>query len=102
MFFKPFEKILITVLFPIIFTFGIIGNVAFLTVVALVKEMRTLTNFYLANLAVADLLYTILQLLAPYTITYAISDGLRLAGIFHTVIVAFSGNARQLRKVFYQ
>ena len=86
MFFKPFEKILITTLFPIILTLGIIGNVAFLTVVTLVKEMRTLTNFYLANLAVADLLYIVLQLIAPYTITYAFSGGLRLAGIFHTDI----------------
>ena len=56
---------------------------AFLAVLALVKQMHTLTNFYLANLAVADLFYVMLQL-GSYTITYALSDGLRIATIFRT------------------
>ena len=81
MFFKFFEKFIITILFPIVFTFGFIGNLVFLAVLALVKEMHTITNFYLANLAVADLLYVTLQLVS-YAITYALSDGLRFAAIF--------------------
>ena len=60
---KPLEKTIITVWFPVVFTFGFIGNKAFWKVVALVKEMHTLTNFYFAKLAVAvDLLYIVLFL----------------------------------------
>ena len=80
MFYKPFEKIILAVLFPSIFTFGFVGNVAFLTVVALVKEMRTLTNFYLANLAVADLLFLV-SFLIHITGSYAVSNGVRYAVI---------------------
>ena len=40
---------------PMTFVIGFIGNVAFLLVLARVKTMRTITNFYLANLAIADL-----------------------------------------------
>ena len=82
-FLKPFEKIIITVLFPIVFALGFIGNAAFLTVIILVKEMRTLTNFYLANMAVADLLY-IVSSLALATIPYALSSGVRIAEIART------------------
>ena len=77
MFFKPFEKIMLAVMFPIVFTFGFFGNVAFLTVVALVEEMRTLTNFYLANLAVADLLFLV-SFLLHVTTSYVLSNGVRL------------------------
>ena len=73
---KPFEKTILAVLFPIVSTFGFFGNVAFLTVVALVKEMRTLTNFYLANLAVADLLF-IVSFLIHAMASYALSNGVR-------------------------
>ena len=82
-FFTPFEKIIIALLFPIVFILGFIGNVAFLTVVILVKEMHTLTNFYLANLAVADLLY-IVSSLTLVTIPYALSSGVRIAEIGRT------------------
>ena len=46
---------------PIFFVIGFIGNVAFLLVLARVKTMRTITNFYLANLAVADVMTLCLQ-----------------------------------------
>ena len=45
--------------FPIILVIGVLGNVAFLTLVARVKVMRTVTNFYLCNLAIADLLFLV-------------------------------------------
>ena len=41
---------------PIVFVIGFVGNAAFLLFLARVKTMRTITNFYLANLAVADLI----------------------------------------------
>ncbi|XP_077978058.1 somatostatin receptor type 4-like [Glandiceps talaboti] len=38
-------------------TVGIIGNISFMFVVMRVKSMQTITNYYLVNLAGADLLY---------------------------------------------
>ncbi|XP_077978070.1 neuromedin-U receptor 2-like [Glandiceps talaboti] len=38
-------------------TIGIIGNISFMFVVMRVKSMQTITNYYLVNLAGADLLY---------------------------------------------
>ncbi|XP_072039801.1 galanin receptor 2a-like [Amphiura filiformis] len=56
-FFSENEKFVILIFFPILMTFGTVGNVAFLVVVAKIPEMRTITNTYLANLAVCDLLF---------------------------------------------
>ncbi|XP_038048682.1 thyrotropin-releasing hormone receptor-like [Patiria miniata] len=42
---------------PTILTFGLVGNVAFLFVMTRVRSMRTVTNAYLTNLAVADILF---------------------------------------------
>ncbi|XP_072049741.1 growth hormone secretagogue receptor type 1-like [Amphiura filiformis] len=80
---KYFEKIVITVLIPIVFVFGFVGNVAFLFVVARLKEMRTLTNFYLANLAIVDLLYVTLTAVRS-CLQYALSNGLKGSEIFRT------------------
>ena len=87
--FKPFENIIITVIFPIVFILGFVGNIAFLFVIARVKEMRTLTNFYLANLAVADLLNIILQAIRNCG-TYAYY-GIRNAEFFKTDIECIIG-----------
>ena len=48
---------------PVAFIIGFVGNVAFFLLIARVKTMRTTTNFYLANLAAADLLYLSLETL---------------------------------------
>ncbi|XP_038055196.1 somatostatin receptor type 5-like [Patiria miniata] len=47
----------ITILLPILLTLGILGNSAFMFVVYRRAEMRTVTNWYLTNLAVADILF---------------------------------------------
>ena len=61
----PLAKILLVKAFiPVVFVIGFVGNVAFLVLLARVKTMRTITNFYLANLAVADLI--VLSLKALY------------------------------------
>ena len=46
----------VKVLIPLIFVIGFVGNLAFFLLLARVKTMRTITNFYLANLAAADLM----------------------------------------------
>ena len=56
------EKILYQVILPIIVVIGVLANLAFLFTVIRVKRMHTSTNYYLANLACADLLYLIILL----------------------------------------
>ena len=55
----PPPEDIVLVGFPIILVIGVLGNVAFLTLIARVKVMRTVTNFYLSNLAIADLLFLV-------------------------------------------
>ncbi|XP_072050083.1 thyrotropin-releasing hormone receptor-like [Amphiura filiformis] len=49
-----YKKIFILIIVPIVSGLGILGNAALLFVVYRVQEMRTVTNFYLSNLAVSD------------------------------------------------
>ena len=55
-FFKPTSILLELIFIPVVFVIGFVGNVAFVLLVARVKTMRTTINFYLANIAVADLI----------------------------------------------
>ncbi len=63
--------------FPAIMVFGLIANFSFLFVLYRVKEMRTITNIYLANLAAADFLYLFMQGLTTglNVLTYGIVQG---------------------------
>ena len=63
--------------FPAIMLFGLISNLSFLFVLIRVRQMRTITNFYLANLAVADFLYLLMQGLTTglNVLTYGIVQG---------------------------
>ena len=63
------ETIGITVVLPVISGIGILLNSAFLFTVYRVEDMRTTTNIYLANLAVADEMFLVI-LLAKYLGTY--------------------------------
>ena len=51
---SPIEDILHTIVLPIVCGTGFLTNIAFLFVLLRVPEMRTVTNAYLGNLAVAD------------------------------------------------
>ena len=53
--------LLVNAFIPVVFVIGFVGNVAFFVLLARVKAMRTITNFYLANLAASDLMYLSLQ-----------------------------------------
>ena len=57
--YKSTDKVMISVIFPIIILVGLFSNGGFLLSIARVRDMRTITNFYLANLACADLLFAI-------------------------------------------
>ena len=52
----PITNILLGKVYPVIAVIGIILNIIFLTLVIFDKTMRTITNVYLVNLAIADLL----------------------------------------------
>ncbi|XP_072033012.1 thyrotropin-releasing hormone receptor-like [Amphiura filiformis] len=63
------NRIFVTVGVPIVLVVGIVGNVGFLIVLFRIKHMRNITNFYLANLSIADsclLLMGALQYLWTY------------------------------------
>ena len=51
------EKVLTLAVMPSILGIGILGNLTFLIVVVRLQRMRTIVNYYLANLAVCDALF---------------------------------------------
>ena len=56
------EILLVKSVIPTIFVIGVLGNMAFFLLLARVKIMRTMTNFYLANLAAADIMVLFLEM----------------------------------------
>ena len=67
------ETVLITVFLPVVSVIGILLNSAFLFTLYRVEDMRTTTNIYLANLAVADVMLLAIRL-ANYLGTYLYSN----------------------------
>ncbi|XP_070548606.1 allatostatin-A receptor-like [Ptychodera flava] len=63
------DVILVTIVMPIVFTIGILGNSLVVYVFARVREMQTVTNYFLVNLAVADMLF-LLSVVPPKLIQY--------------------------------
>uniref|UniRef100_A0A0K0E3X6 G_PROTEIN_RECEP_F1_2 domain-containing protein n=1 Tax=Strongyloides stercoralis TaxID=6248 RepID=A0A0K0E3X6_STRER len=53
---RPLIRNFLIIAYIIVFLFCVIGNILILTVIITKKSMRTITNFLLSNLAVADLL----------------------------------------------
>ena len=62
LFYSAWQEIIITILFPIVVLLGVISNSALLVVILYIREMRTITNFYLGNLAVSDMMFNVLSL----------------------------------------
>ena len=54
--FTTYKKLFILLVVPTVTAFGLFGNAALLFVVYRDQDMRTITNFYLSNLAVSDAL----------------------------------------------
>ncbi|XP_022102668.1 thyrotropin-releasing hormone receptor-like [Acanthaster planci] len=64
--------VLVLAVMPTILTIGLVGNLAFLFVMARIRSMRTVTNAYLMNLAIADILFLVVTVgdkLARYLVT---------------------------------
>ncbi|KAJ8028680.1 Neuromedin-U receptor 2 [Holothuria leucospilota] len=57
--YTPVESFTCGVIMPILLVIGIVDNIAFMWVVARLPAMRTPTNCYLVNLAVADVLFLV-------------------------------------------
>ncbi len=74
-FYSSWQINVIYILIPIISVLAVIGNSALLVVIFKIQEMRTITNFYLGNLAVADLSYATILLLT-FALLYKGSHGL--------------------------
>ncbi len=85
-FYSTLQIIVITILFPIISAFAVIGNSALLVVIVRNREMRTITNFYLGNLAVADLTDSALTLMRNLR-WYHSSQGLLIVENFKSSIL---------------
>ena len=65
---SPAAQIHIYILYSVIFTVGLVGNVLVVFVVAQNKAMQTVTNCYIANLALSDILLCVLAV--PFTPLY--------------------------------
>ncbi|XP_072047377.1 uncharacterized protein [Amphiura filiformis] len=82
LFYTPTEKLLISYVFPIVIAIGFTTNLAFIWTLVRVRDMRTTTNFYLANLACADLILILLKTVATY---FNRSSDLAVGGPWKTV-----------------
>ena len=68
-FYSGYNYYIVTVGIPVVVFMGVLGNISLLYVFCRIKRMRNITNFYLANLAIADvgvLLAASVQYLGSY------------------------------------
>ncbi|KAM8969215.1 neuropeptide Y receptor type 2 [Sarcophilus harrisii] len=73
---------------------GVIGNSLVIHVVIKFKSMRTVTNFFIANLAVADLLVNTLCL--PFTLTYTLMGEWKMGPVLCHLVPYAQGLAVQV------
>ena len=65
--YAPVEWYIYMIVCPCFLIFGTLTNLSFLFVVIRVPYMRNITNFYLCNLAIADLLYLVATVVGQMT-----------------------------------
>ena len=94
-FYSDEEQYFILTFFPMLLIFGLIGNLSFFVVVARVPGMRTITNAYLTNLAVCDVLFIFFSMndvLISYLISPTVRSKLYVSnfgcGAAHTLLFA--------------
>ncbi|XP_072024181.1 neuromedin-U receptor 2-like [Amphiura filiformis] len=56
------DELLTKVILPVVVCVGVLGNLAFLFTVARISRMRTAINYYLINLAVADIMFLLITM----------------------------------------
>ncbi|XP_022093792.1 somatostatin receptor type 5-like [Acanthaster planci] len=103
------QKALLLGVLPLLMVIGLLDNLAFVYVVLRIPEMKTVTNSYLLNLAIADVLYLTFSVgeklikygLSPVSdddgalglggciVIYIISDLAYFAGLFFVTLVSF-------------
>ncbi len=79
------DKLFITIFMPIVVSIGAFNNFAFLFVICRVKAMQNVTNFYLGNLAIADMGYLMTMItrhIWSYIATSPIQGGVPWASPF--------------------
>ena len=59
--YNTLDRNMITIVMPCVTILGLVSNISFLFVIWSIKHMRTITNFYLANLAIADMGFVLLE-----------------------------------------
>lgn len=69
--FNKYELSSIIVAYALVYVLSVLGNVIILTVIVRKKRMRTANNYFLANITVSNLLYT---LCAPFPFIIEIND----------------------------
>lgn len=67
-----FVQIALIVAYSLIILLGLVGNTLVIYMIILYKNMRTVTNFFIANLALADLMVDTICL--PFTLAYTLLD----------------------------
>ncbi|CRK88903.1 CLUMA_CG002648, isoform A, partial [Clunio marinus] len=83
---KPFVQFIFSVFYMIIFILGMFGNFLVCFVVARQRTMQTVTNFFITNLAIADILLCLFCITLTPTYTFL---GRWIFGIFLCHLVAF-------------
>lgn len=83
---KPFVQFIFSVLYAVIFLLGMFGNLVVCFVVARQRTMQTVTNFFITNLALADILLCLFCITLTPTYTFL---GRWIFGKFLCHLVAF-------------
>ncbi|XP_006867967.1 PREDICTED: neuropeptide Y receptor type 2 [Chrysochloris asiatica] len=80
-----------------IIVLGVVGNSLVIHVVIKFKSMRTVTNYFIANLAVADLLVNTLCL--PFTLTYTLMGEWKMGPVLCHLVPYAQGLAVQVSTI---
>ncbi|XP_077156156.1 neuropeptide Y receptor type 2 [Paroedura picta] len=87
-------QIVLICAYSTIILLGLLGNTLVIHVVIKFKSMRTVTNFFIANLAVADLLVNTLCL--PFTLVYTLQGEWKLGPVLCYLVPYAQGLAVQV------
>uniref|UniRef100_A0A8D0DV47 Neuropeptide Y receptor type 2 n=1 Tax=Salvator merianae TaxID=96440 RepID=A0A8D0DV47_SALMN len=80
-------QIILIAVYTLIIVLGFLGNSLVVYVIVRYKTMRTVTNFFIANLAVADLM--VITLCLPFTLAYTLLDEWKFGAVLcHLVVCA--------------